>query len=203
MIPKQNDTDLWASLLKGDNDALDKIYKAHFQSLFQYGMRMLHHEEEVRDCLHNLFVKIWENRKSLNQTDHIRYYLISSLRNIIINHRNKESKYEKIEASDETVFDLKFTVESEYIQKEEINEKTLQLAQAMNQLTARQKEIIYLKYFEELDYNQIAEILDLTTKGAYKLSARALDALREIMQVDKGLLLLLLLELKKFQIFLK
>ncbi|WP_316739011.1 sigma-70 family RNA polymerase sigma factor [Pedobacter aquatilis] len=203
MIPKPNDTELWLKLLNGENAALDKIYKLHFQSLFQYGMRMLHDEDEVRDCLHNLFVKIWENRKNLNQTDHIRYYLISALRNIISNHRIKENRYERVEATDETVFDLKFSIESEYIKKEEINEKTIQLAKAMNQLTSRQKEIIYLKYFEELDYNQIADILDLTIKGAYKLSARAHDALREIMQVDKGLLLLLLLELKKFQFLIK
>lgn len=160
-------------------------------------MRMLHQEDEVKDCLHNLFVKLWENRKNLNPTTQIRYYLLAALRNTIVNHRTKESKYEKVEANDEHLFDLNFTLESAYIRREEMHEKAAQLAAAMNQLTPRQKEIIYLKYFEELDYSQIAAIMDLTTKGTYKLSARALDALREIMKVDKTLLVLLLLELNK------
>ncbi|MFC1223155.1 RNA polymerase sigma factor [Pedobacter sp. BG31] len=197
MNPELSDTALWSRLLNGEEDALDQIYKVHFQSLYQYGMRMLHQEDEVKDCLHNLFVKLWENRKTLNPTTQIRYYLLAALRNTIVNHRTKESKYEKVEASDEYLFDLNFTLESAYIRKEEINQKAVQLAAAMNQLTPRQKEIIYLKYFEELDYSQIAEIMDLTAKGTYKLSARALDALREIMKVDKTSLVLLLLELNK------
>ncbi|MEH3114330.1 RNA polymerase sigma factor [Pedobacter terrae] len=198
MKPELSDTALWSRLLNGEEDALDQIYKAHFQSLYQYGMRLLHQEDEVKDCLHNLFVKLWENRKKLNQTTQIRYYLLAALRNTIVNHRTKESKYEKVEANDDHLFDLNFTLESAYIRKEEMHEKAAQLAAAMNQLTPRQKEIIYLKYFEELDYSQIAEIMDLTTKGTYKLSARALDALREIMKVDKTLLVLLLMELSKF-----
>jgi len=195
--PELSDTNLWSRLLKGEEDALDRIYKVHFQSLYQYGMRMLHQEDEVKDCLHNLFVKLWENRKNLRPTTHIRYYLLAALRNTIVNHRAKEIKFEKIEASDDYLFDLNFTLESAYIRKEERNEKAAQLAAAMNLLTPRQKEIIYLKYFEELDYSQIAEIMNLTTKGTYKLSARALDALREIMKVDKTLLVLLLMELNK------
>lgn len=195
--PELSDTALWSRLRNGEEDALDQIYKVHFQSLYQYGMRMLHQEDEVKDCLHNLFVKLWENRKSLNPTTQIRYYLLAALRNTIVNHRTKESKYEKVEANDDHVFDLNFTLESAYIRKEEMHEKAAQLAVAMNQLTPRQKEIIYLKYFEELDYSQIAEIMDMTTKGTYKLSARALDALREIMKVDKSLLVLLLLEFNK------
>lgn len=203
MNPEHNDNELWSRLLKGETEALDRIYKLHFGSLFQYGMRLLQDEDQVKDSLHNLFVKLWENRKSLNQTDQIRYYLISSLRNIITNHRIKETRYERVIADDETVFDLKFTIESEYIRREEITEKTIRLSQAMNKLTPRQKEIIYLKYFEEMDYMQIAGILDLTIKGAYKLSARAHEALREIMQVDKKLLVLFLMELKNFHFLLK
>jgi len=195
--PELSDINLWSRLLKGEEDAMDQIYKVHFQSLYQYGMRMLHQEDEVKDCLHNLFVKLWENRKNLKPTTHIRYYLLAALRNTIVNHQTKEFKYEKIEANDDHVFDLNFTLESAYIRKEEMHEKAAQLAAAMNQLTPRQKEIIYLKYFEELDYSQIAEIMNLTTKGTYKLSARALDALKEIMKVDKTLLVLLLLELNK------
>ncbi|WP_293788408.1 sigma-70 family RNA polymerase sigma factor [uncultured Pedobacter sp.] len=200
MKPEFSDTVLWSRLLNGEKDALDQIYKAHFQALYQYGMRMLHQEDEVKDCLHNLFVKLWENRKKLNPTTQIRYYLLAALRNTIVNHRTKESKYEKVEANDEYLFDLNFTLESAYIRKEEIHEKTAKLAAAMNQLTPRQKEIIYLKYFEELDYSQIAEIMGLTTKGTYKLSARALDALREIMKVDKTSMVLLLLEFNRLYI---
>ncbi|WP_162800067.1 RNA polymerase sigma factor [Pedobacter jeongneungensis] len=190
------DYNLWQKLLSGDRLALNIIYERNLSPLYQYGMRMLQDEDAVRDCLHNLFVKIWVNHKTLKPTDNIKYYLISAFRNTIINYKTQESKFQKVDIRDNEVFDLKFTVEAEYIKKEEQNKKILQLSEAMNKLTPRQKEIIYLRYFEEIDYDEIAEIMDLSKKGAYKLSARALEALREILNVDKAMLLAVLLAVK-------
>ncbi|RZJ86105.1 MAG: hypothetical protein EOO60_13900, partial [Hymenobacter sp.] len=53
--------------------------------------------------------------------------------------------------------------------------------------------VIYLRYYEELEYAQIAELLAINVKGVYKLTARALEALKEIMDVPRPLLLALLL----------
>lgn len=192
--PELNDT--WADLLTGNQAALKQIYMEYHKGLFQYGMRILLDEEGTRDCIHNLFVKIWTNRKNLKPTDNIKYYLMSALRNEIINYKTKESRYDHNEVNLET-FVLDFNVEAAYIRKEEINEQTKRLAEAMNQLTSRQKEIIYLRYFEELDYDQISEMMDITVKGAYKLSARALDALKEIMKIDKVILIGILLSAKQ------
>lgn len=197
LLKKISDYDLWQNLLNGDRLALNEIYERNVSPLYQYGMRMLKDEEAVRDCLHNLFVKIWVNHKTLKPTDNIKYYLISALRNSIINYKAIEDRFQKVDIQNNEVFDLKFTVESEYIKKEEQNQKALQLSEAMNKLTARQKEIIYLKYFEEMDYDEIAEIMDMSKKGTYKLSARALEALREILNIDKTMLLAILLAAKR------
>ncbi|TCO28837.1 RNA polymerase sigma factor (sigma-70 family) [Pedobacter psychrotolerans] len=191
------DFELWQNFLKGDRLALNEIYNRNLSPLYHYGMRMLQDEEVVRDCLHNLFVKLWINQKNLKPTNNIKYYLISALRNTIINYKNAEKRFQKVELNEAETFDLKFSVESEYIKKEEQQEKMLKLSEAMNKLTARQKEVIYLKYYEEMDYDQIAEIMDLTKKGTYKLSARALEALREVLNVDKAILLALLMAWKR------
>jgi len=186
----------WSALLSGSRTALKEIYLEHHQSLFQYGMRMLSDEDGTRDCVQNLFVKIWTNHKRLAYTNNTKYYLMSALRNEIINFRAKEQRHEHSNLNEE-IFVLDFSVESAYIQKEENLEQTQKLADAMNLLTSRQKEIIYLRYFEELDYDQIAEMMDITVKGAYKLSARALDALKDIMNVDKMMLIGILMSAKQ------
>lgn len=193
----KDDYILWKAMLRGDRSALNKIYEEHFGSLYRYGIRMLRDEDAVKDCLHTLFLKIWTHHGTLKQTDNIRYYLISALRNTIINYRYQENRIHKVEMQDNEVFDLKFSVESAFIEKEQQTETNQQLVLAMNELTPRQKEIIYLRYFEELDYNEVAEIMGLTMKGAYKLNARALEALRQIMNVDRALLLTILFALKK------
>ena len=196
MASELTDIDLWTSLIKGNRIALNTIYSRYFTPLYQYGMRMLQDEDGVHDCIQNLFVHIWVNHKKLNQVSNLRSYLISALRNGIINYKTAENRFQKVDLESNEVFDLKFTVEAAFIQREEQSEKVRQLSDAMNQLTARQKEIIYLKYFEEMDYDEIAEIMNLSKKGTYKLSARALEALREVLNIDKAMLLALLLAVR-------
>ncbi|RDC55260.1 sigma-70 family RNA polymerase sigma factor [Pedobacter chinensis] len=197
MATEISDIDLWHNLIKGNRIALNNIYSRFFSTLYQYGMRMLQDEDAVRDCIQNLFVRLWINHNKLTPVNNLRGYLISSLRNNIINFRAVEDRFQKVDLESNEVFDLKFTVESVFIQKEEQTEQVKQLSQAMNKLTARQKEIIYLRYFEELDYAEISEIMDLSVKGTYKLSARALEALREVLNIDKFVLLAILLNLKR------
>ncbi|WP_443937385.1 RNA polymerase sigma factor [Pedobacter sp. MW01-1-1] len=196
MINNTDDIELWQRLQRGEREALDVLYTKYFQSLFTYGMRLLQEEEGVYDCIQNLFVKLWVDRKKLSSVDKVKNYLISSLRNGITNYRISENKFQKVEVEGDMHFDLKFTVESEFIKKEEQEEKAVNLTAAMNQLTARQKEILYLKYYEEMDYTEIAAVMDMTLKGTYKLNARALESLRLIMGVDKALLLAMLYTIK-------
>jgi RNA polymerase sigma factor (sigma-70 family) len=190
------DIELWDNLKKGNRIALNTIYSKYFSPLYQYGMRMLQDEDAVYDCIQNLFVRIWTNHHKLNNVDNLRSYLITSLRNGIINYKSSENRFQKVDLESNEVFDLKFNLESAYIKREEETEKGKQLADAMNQLTGRQKEIIYLRYFEEMEYAEISEIMQLSMKGTYKLSARALEALREVMKIDKSLLLAILLAVK-------
>jgi RNA polymerase sigma factor (sigma-70 family) len=85
-----------------------------------------------------------------------------------------------------------FSVESEFIKKENQSVQTQKLIEALNQLTARQKEVIYLRYFEEMEYEEIAGIMNITVKATYKLTARGLDALRQILDVSPSSLILFL-----------
>lgn len=196
MAADLTDIELWVNLKKGDRIALNNMYSKYFNSLYQYGMRMLQDENAVYDCIQNLFVKIWTSHQKLNNVDNLRNYLITSLRNAIINYKATESRFQKVDLESNEVFDLKFNLESDYIKREEDGQKGKQLAEAMNQLTGRQKEIIYLRYFEEMEFAEIAEIMQLSIKGTYKLSARALEALREIMKIDKSMLIAILLAVR-------
>jgi len=194
------DTQLWGHLLDGDMEALEEIYKRHAPSLFQYGSRLLYNPEAVRDCMQDVFVGFWSKRTKLPMVSNVRSYIITSFRNSANNYRLSTKKFKDSEIDDHDYFDLTFSVEVELIEKEKQNEQTAKLSKAMEQLTPRQKEIIYLRYFEELDYEDISQIMDLTIKGTYKLNARALEALRLIMKIDKALLMIYLISINKSHI---
>ncbi|WP_442590850.1 RNA polymerase sigma factor [Pedobacter sp. AW31-3R] len=189
-------SNLWLSFTIGNREAFTAIYSAYVGTLYEYGMRMLKDEDQVGDCIHDLFTKLWANHKTIGKTDNIRFYLLGALRNTMMSYKAREDRLPKEEFHHPDDFVLDFNAESARVKKEENQAQSHLISAALEQLTGRQKEIIYLKYFEEMNYEEIAEMMNITVKGAYKLSARALDALKIIMNVDKAVVLWMLLQYK-------
>ena len=189
----QDDSATWQLFKNGDQQAFAYIYTRYSPNLYEYGMRMLQDEDVTRDVMHDLFVKLWQNRQSAGSTNNIKYYLITSLRNLIFTRKSIDNRMLHEELHESTGFNMEFTPESEYIRKEQLGQLSELLLEALNKLSPRQKEIIYLRYFEELDYNEVAELMNMSVKAAYKLSARALDTLREIMKIPITLIFFLLM----------
>lgn len=184
---------LWHSFLDGDFQAFEKIYALHYRSLYEYGMRRSANEEMVKDCIQDIFVKLWSSRKNLSPTNNIKYYLFVALKNQLINTQTISSKKQTVGIEEAEFFKIEFTAESVYLQQEKYKARSAQLSDALNQLTPRQKEIIYLRYFEEIEYEQIADLMNISVKGVYKLNYRALDTLKDILKISRQNLLLLLL----------
>ena len=70
------------------------------------------------------------------------------------------------------------------------------LPQASAKLTSRQREDIFLKFYEQLSYEEIADVMGISVKAGYKIMARSLDYLRKNLSKDDLLLLYLILHLK-------
>lgn len=191
---------LWGSFLDGSRSAFQEIYSKFYQNLYSYGMRKLNHAELVRDCIQDLFITLWTNRNNLSRTTNIKFYLLASLRNQLIKVAAADGKWQKVEISSTDDFRIQFNPELEYLRKENLTQKAKILIEALDKLTARQKEVLYLRYFEELNYEQIADLLNLTVKGVYKLNYRAIDAMKLILNINKSELLLLFIACK-FELF--
>lgn len=189
MLQVMDDLSIWKSFKQGDKEAYSAIYSTYFNNLYEYGMRIAGEKELVKDSIHDLFVKLWTNRSRLAEISNIKSYLLVSIRSTIYNKLEQNKRMVPGQPEDDQGFELTFSAESAYIRKEAESEQTRKIMEAMNQLTYRQKEVIYLRYFEELDYNQVALIMNISVKSTYKLTARGLDMLRQIMNMSKFSLL--------------
>jgi RNA polymerase sigma factor (sigma-70 family) len=181
----QEDQLLWKAFLGGDKTSFETIYTRYHPHLYEYGMRKWGDEDLVRDALQDLFVRLWVNRQRIGPTDNIKFYLIAALRNALINASVRQQKYQV--AGDEA-----FVMEFPEPPAAATRDRQAPLVAALDQLTGRQKEVIYLRYFEDLSYEQIASLMDISVKGIYKLHYRALDALKDILGMSRQDLLLLL-----------
>lgn len=176
------DRALWGELQAGNHKALEQIYRAHFSFLFNYGKKICGEIQIVEDCIQELFVEIWDKRARLSPTDKIRPYLMLSLKRKIFRANKKYKKESSIPTTNnESIFGTDQAVESLLVSKEIEASKRKKLQQSIDQLSARQKEILYLKYYSGLDYEEISQCLDMNYQSARNLMSRTLRKLSELM----------------------
>ncbi|MDD2437581.1 MAG: sigma-70 family RNA polymerase sigma factor [Massilibacteroides sp.] len=171
------DNELWKCFLSGDKKALAYIYSKQYQSLLAYGMKLFPDYELVRDCIQDMFVKLYINRKNISLITHINSYLIKALRNRIYDEVSVNIKKTEIGVSS---FD--FITDDFFLTFFPENDDDLaqrkKLKNAIEKLTARQREIIYLRFIRELDYNEIGDLLGINYQSAKNLVSRSLVKLR-------------------------
>ncbi|TAN00602.1 MAG: sigma-70 family RNA polymerase sigma factor [Chitinophagaceae bacterium] len=192
------DEQLWNYFLDGRKEAFADIYNNHFTILYEYGMRLCCNTEVVKDCIQDLFVKLWINRENLKPTDAIKPYLYTALRSIVLNRLDQINRLAKREdrALKLHTFEMHYTVEDGIIYKDEQAARSRQILKALNNLTPRQKESIFLRYYLGLEYPEIASIMQISVKASYKIVARAITVMRKYfkeMMVSDMLLFLMLL----------
>lgn len=174
MYGSLHDKALWGKVIEGDKDALAFIYKTYFNSLFKYGMKLNPDEGLVKDCMHDLFVSIWLSRERLSSTDSIKYYLLASLKRKITSQQQKSRLFSN---THETAF---ASSPEEVLIGEQTNlELRAKLAKIMDQLPRRQKEILYLRYYEGLDTKETAAMMDLSVNSTYVLLSKAINYLKK------------------------
>ncbi len=183
-------TKYWDSLKAGNTDALGALYKQHADALYSYGIVLCHEPDKVKDCIHDLFVYIWNSREYLSTPDSTKAYLMVSLRHRLF---DKGPRLQSLTGSLEMVRErdiLSSGHEERWIQSEEETAGQQKLANAMAQLSDRQREIIHMKYYQQMEYEDIGRVMDLNYQSARNLVNRALSALRKKMSEIVILLLI-------------
>jgi RNA polymerase sigma factor (sigma-70 family) len=176
-----SDSILWDNLRGGDKKSFDQIYHTYINVLFNYGRRFSQNEELIEECIQDFFTDLWLKRSRLSKTNQIKPYLLLSLKRRLLRQMSKATK--QVDIEDYTDFLIEFSREDELINQKINVDRIDKLNQTLQRLTPKQKEAIYLKFFEGLSYTDIAEIMNVETKAVYKLMARAIESLKSEFQV--------------------
>ncbi|KAA3438778.1 RNA polymerase sigma factor [Rufibacter hautae] len=175
----EGEADLWDRMRAGDEEAFSQIF-AHFSdTLFHYGCRLHHDGELVKDCLQDLFVNIWNRRHLLGPTTSIKYYLLRSVRRQIALKVKEGSTLSTDQMHTLTKNEKEYSSEDTLIQVEDENILHQHLAKAMGNLSERQREAIYLRFYQNMEFTDIATLLEITPRAVYKLIYRAIDILQK------------------------
>lgn len=174
------DHHLWNAFRKGDESAFAQIARIHYRSLFSYGIKFSRDREFVKDCIQDLYLELWSKRASLGDTDFVKFYLLKSLRRKI--HRegvrkNRLQEEQELDWDPETLSDE--SIEQKLITIETNEAQVRVLNQELKRLPKRQQEVIYLKFFEDLSNEAIAEVMSITRQAVANLIYRTLRDLKE------------------------
>lgn len=170
------DEDLWMDFREGDVQAYEFIFKKHYNLLYNYGLKISRSKEETRDCIQQLFAGLWESRQRLASSNSIRSYLLASLRRMILRRLNDKYRFVNIEDIGNE-FHVEVSAELKFIKNQAEKEQVKLLWDAIQNLPDRQKEALYLKYYDDHSFSEVAHVMGITTRGVYKLIYKALDHL--------------------------
>jgi len=170
---------LWQLFCDGDESAFEEIMSQYYRPLFRYGSRIWPDENIVRDCLQEVFADLWVRRSGLKSVQSVNFYLIKAVRNhLLFEKRKLRSNAFLDEWREGDAFISEFSIETELIREEEARFRSAKLESILNALPARQREVIHLKFFEDLSPDQIAEMMGLNRQSVYNLLHETLRKLR-------------------------
>ncbi len=175
--------DAWSNFKGGDFASLGILFEIHYQELFYYGIKIVVLPELVKDTIQDLFADVWERRDKMVSVDNFKAYLIISLRRELIRRITRIRK----ESSSDSLASLQFSFSPEdfLISDEENRNHSRLLAQSLEGLTDRQREVILLRFFHNLEFSEISQVLDMNIQSVRNLLFRSLDKIRKDMS-DQG-----------------
>ena len=159
-------------------EAFSGIYNLYINDLLSYGISLGFSEETCRDAAHDVFFKLFTEKKRLSSVKNPTAYLFRSLRNHLFNIQKRQKRLSPDCAFEKNTFTTEITVLDTLIDEEE-NQKLKNLVEELlKELTPRQREAIYLRYMQEMDYENIALLLNMNANSTRRLVSRGIESLR-------------------------
>jgi len=165
-----------------DEQKFEKLFRTYFAVLMAFSLKILGDEDDAREVVHQVFIKLWERRNEIDLSTSLKSYLFTAVNNRSLNlirDRKKFSGEEVPEAAGE--WDVSAELESMELEKK--------IRGAIGKLPERCRVIFELNRFDGLSYAEIAGQLDISVKTVENQITKALKILRE--QLTKYLTLLL------------
>lgn len=206
------DLEMWDKIREGDPGTYRIVYDQYATKMYGYGMKFTRDCMLVENAIQTVFLNIFNSRSRISQTDNILAYLLSSLKRQLLSDMNKEIRQLQIcpteinlhEVSEKDDFHLEIDPESIMINSESLEERVSELNNALNKLSGRQREVIYLKYNQELSGEEIAKIMDINHQSVRNMLNRAINLLRKEMGANIDLIALTgVLTLEQVLLFVK
>ena len=159
--------------------------RTQYNALYDYGMKLSHDETLTKDCIQEVFLAYWNSRDTWPSLRSVRAYLLVSMRHRIIDayrEARRSVPFISLADADEPVAVLDLSFGDELPGESE----TTALTALLDQLPRRQREALYLRYFAEMDYVDVAQAMGVKERTVYNLVHEGVQQLRQMVANSPG-----------------
>ena len=181
---------VWIQVGDGDKEAYAHLYVFYYKHLYNYGRKFTEDAALLEDAVQDALLSIWTGRDRLEKIEKPHPYVFSSFRYILFKKLRQAGRVRSMTEADEG--EPEFGIEHLLVGKDLEMGLKRRLEEAMKSLTDRQREAIFLRFYEGLSYEEVAEVMGISVKATYKIMSRALLQLRDTMSFPILTVLLLL-----------
>ncbi|WP_187328787.1 RNA polymerase sigma factor [Echinicola rosea] len=173
-----NDTQLWKLISADDRKAFGYSFNLYSKDLFRYGQKFTSARQVVEDAIQDVFLDLWHKRKTTSIDTSIKFYLFTAFRREII---RKLSRFRLQEPMDYFAPDhlLEASHMEGIILQQGKNESNQKLYKAIKNLSERQREAVYLRFFADLTYKEISDMMGISVEALYNLIFKSIKLLKE------------------------
>jgi RNA polymerase sigma factor (sigma-70 family) len=172
------DIELWNAFKEGDRDAFGTLFKRHYSLLYQYGLKINPDRDTVEDSIQELFVELWHSDSSAS-IQSVKAYLLTSLKYKLFK-ISRQTSARQVTENENVAFEISH--ENFMEEREDANQQTMRIISGLNQLPPRQKEVVYLRIFHGLSYEELGQIMGINYQVCRNLFSQSIKSLRKILE---------------------
>ncbi len=178
--PSQQELDLLQRILKNDELALGLLMRKYYTDLYNYASRFTADDALIKDCIQEVFISLWQRRQTAGGILSPKFYFLRAIKNKVLKQLDKAHRKIGNQLPDDYDFSHEFSVEKMIIAKQVSEENAARLNALLALLSKREKEVIYLKYYQYLDNGQVAELMNISRQSVYNLLHEAIRKLQAL-----------------------
>ena len=170
--------EVWKAYRLGSQEAYLKLFDTYYPGLSAYGNRLQNSKQYTDDAVQELFMELWDRRHRVPEVLQVKAYLFKALKRKML--KANASLHTELDGLEGEL--LASNIEASIIEREQTDAVLASLEKACLSLTPRQREIIHLRFYEGLDYQEIADISAIGVSRVYNLMYEAMKRLKEFME---------------------
>jgi RNA polymerase sigma factor (sigma-70 family) len=161
----------WQNIATGGRHEFSEAYIVLYERFYNYGVQLTKDVPLVEDAIQEVLLYLWTNRERLPAIVNPDGYFYCLFRRALVKRIKASLRQVTLEKAD---WEPEFSADAIIIKKEAALELQQAIQLAIVSLTPRQREAIFLRFYEGLSYEEVAAMLDISVKATYKIVARAL-----------------------------